>query len=115
MTWARTDACFPERDRQLLGLLRLHLEEILADAERARAGVPPLTPCEWEVLPLTAAGLTFAEVAARLCLSVGTVRKHGEHIRERMGVHSVAAAATPAMPHAPGSLPVQHPVLSSGR
>lgn len=72
------------------------------DAERGRAGVPRLSPREWEVLGLTAAGLSYAEVAAALFLSVGTVRKHMEHVRERLGVHSAAAAAIRAMPHAPG-------------
>lgn len=96
------DTPFTERDRQIAELLRPHLQEIWQDAERRRAGVPRLTPREWEVLELTAAGLTFPEVAARLFISVGTVRKHMEHVRERLGVHSAAAAAAKAMPHAPG-------------
>jgi DNA-binding CsgD family transcriptional regulator len=103
LTFARTGAPFSERDRQVLDLLRPHLHEIRLDAERRRAGVPRLTPREWEVLSLVGAGLSLTDVAARLVLSVGTVRKHAEHIRERLGVHSVAAAATKALPHAPGA------------
>jgi hypothetical protein len=43
---------FSERDRQVLELLRPHLYEVWLDAERRRAGVPPLSPREWEVLAL---------------------------------------------------------------
>jgi DNA-binding NarL/FixJ family response regulator len=85
-------------------LLRPHLQEIWLDAERRRAGVPRLTAREWEVLALAAHGMPYAEIAARLHLSAGTVRKHMEHVRERLGVHSVTAAAAVAMPHAPARL-----------
>jgi DNA-binding CsgD family transcriptional regulator len=92
---------FTERDRQIAALLRPHLQEIWLDAEQRRRGVPRLSPREWEVLELAAAGTTYAEIAERLFLSVGTVRKHMEHVRERLGVHSVAAAAALALPRAP--------------
>ena len=95
---------FTERDRHVAMLLRPHLQEIWLDAERRRSGVPKLTPREWEVLALTAQGLSYAEIAARLFISVGTVRKHMEHVRERLGVHSIPAAAAIAMPHAPAHL-----------
>jgi DNA-binding CsgD family transcriptional regulator len=95
---------FTERDRQLAALLRPHLQEIWLDAERRRAGVPQLTTREWEVLALAAAGMPYAVIADQLFISVGTVRKHMEHVRERLGVHSIAAAAARAMPHAPGHL-----------
>lgn len=95
---------FTERDRQVAELLRPHLQELWLDAERRRAGVPRLTPREWEVLALAAQGLPYATIAQTLFLSVGTVRKHMEHVRERLGVHSVPAAAALAMPHAPASL-----------
>jgi DNA-binding CsgD family transcriptional regulator len=45
-----------------------------------------------------AASVTHAEIVARLFLSTGTVRKHMEHVRERLGVHSTAAAAARALP-----------------
>jgi DNA-binding CsgD family transcriptional regulator len=95
---------FTERDRQLAMLLRPHLEEVWLDAERRRAGVPKLTEREWEVLALAATGVPYSVIAEQLYLSVGTVRKHMEHVRERLGVHSIAAAAAKAMPHAPAHL-----------
>jgi len=100
---------FSERDRQVLELLRPHLYELYLDAERRRAGVPRLTPREWEVLALAGTGLTKAEIAAALWISVGTVRTHTEHIREKLGVSSIAAAAARALPFAPG------PSFSRGR
>jgi DNA-binding CsgD family transcriptional regulator len=103
---------FSERDRQVLELLRPHLYEVWLDAERLRAGVPPLSPREWEVLALGAAGLSRAEIAAALWISVGTVRTHLEHIRTKLGVHSSAAAAAKALPYAPTGL---FPPVSRGR
>ncbi|MGY1793375.1 response regulator transcription factor [Geodermatophilus sp. SYSU D00525] len=100
----RWDRPFTERDRSLLELARPHVLELLLDAERRRAGVPPLTPREWEVLALFGAGLSREEVAGALWLSVGTVRKHAEHIREKCGTHTVAEAAARALPHAPSSV-----------
>ena len=85
-------------------LLRPHLQEIWLDAERRRAGVPQLTPREWELLALAAGGMPYAAIAGRLFISVGTVPKHMEHVRERLGVHSIPAAAAVAMPHAPAAL-----------
>ena len=92
---------FDERDRQIAALLRPHVQEIWLDAERRRAGVPELTDREWEVLALVGTGLSHAEIATRLFVAVSTVRKHLEHVRERMGVHSAVAAASIALPHAP--------------
>jgi DNA-binding CsgD family transcriptional regulator len=94
---------FTDRDRELATLLRPHVQEIWLDTLRRRARVPRLSPREWEVLALSAGGLSTAEIAGALFLSPGTVRKHAEHIRERLGVHSMAAAAAVAMPHAPAA------------
>ncbi len=95
---------FTERDRQLVQLLRPHLQEIWLDAERRRAGVPQLTAREWEVLAMAAAGLSYAEIGRRLFIAQGTVRKHTENVRTRLGVHSIRAAAAVALPHAPSQL-----------
>jgi DNA-binding CsgD family transcriptional regulator len=60
------------------------------------------------VLERAAAGASYADIAAELFISVGTVRKHMEHVRERLGVHSVLAAAAVALPRPPeaaGSAP----------
>jgi DNA-binding CsgD family transcriptional regulator len=92
---------FTERDRQVAALARPHLQEIWLDAEQRRRGVPRLSRREWEVLERAATGMTYDEIAAALFISVGTVRKHMEHVRERLGVHSVAAAAALALPRPP--------------
>jgi DNA-binding CsgD family transcriptional regulator len=89
---------FSERDRQVAALARPHLHELWLDAQRPRRGRLPLSAREWEVLELAAAGRSYAEIAAHLSVSVGTVRKHMEHVRERLGVHSVLAAAAIAFP-----------------
>lgn len=93
---------FTERDRQVAAVARPHLQEIWLDAEQRRRGIPRLTPREWEVLERAAAGMPYADIAAELFVSVGTVRKHMEHVRERLGVHSIAAAAAVALPRPPG-------------
>lgn len=104
---------FNERDRQVAALLRPHFEEIWLDAERRRHGVPHLTQREWQVLGMAAAGLSYAQIAHELFVSVGTVRKHMEHVRDRLGVHSLGAAAALALPHAPAAMRVYLP--GSGR
>ncbi len=73
------------------------------DNERRRSGVPALTPREWQVLTLTAAGLSHTEIAERLIISVSTVHKHMENVRTRLGVRTAAAAAAVALPHAPNA------------
>lgn len=97
-----TGPAFTDRDRQLAALARPHLQEIWLDAEQRRRDVPRLTPREWEVLERAAAGVAYADIAAELFISVGTVRKHMEHVRERLGVHSAAAAAAVAFPRPAG-------------
>ena len=52
-----------------------------------------LTERELEVLRLVARGLTDAEIAARLVLSVHTVHRHIANIRTRLGVPTRSAAA----------------------
>jgi DNA-binding CsgD family transcriptional regulator/tetratricopeptide (TPR) repeat protein len=63
---------------------------------RTRANPAQLTARELEILPLLAAGLRNAEIAAQLFLSPKTVDHHVSHILAKLGVHSrgdVAAAA----------------------
>ncbi len=55
-----------------------------------------LTERQHQVLALLAEGLTDAGIASRLGLSVGTARKHTEHIRTRLDVSSRTAAVTKA-------------------
>lgn len=87
---------FSEADRALLTLLRPHVHQAYLDAERRRHPVPELTPRQWQLIDLLAAGHTNAQIARRLYVSEGTVRKHLEHIYRRLGVSSRAAAITRA-------------------
>jgi DNA-binding CsgD family transcriptional regulator len=89
---------FSERDRALLTLLRPHLHQACLDAERRRVGTPRLTRRQWELLRLVAAGHTNEQIARRLGVSEGTVRKHLENIYGRLHVSSRTAAVTHAFP-----------------
>jgi DNA-binding NarL/FixJ family response regulator len=64
----------------------------------AEPGVPPagLTRRELEVLTLVADGLTNAQIAARLVLSVRTVTTHVEHLLSKLGRTGRAACAARA-------------------
>jgi DNA-binding CsgD family transcriptional regulator len=99
--WRDGGRDFEERDRLVLQLIRPHLYEIYLDARRRRAGVPRLTRRELDVLRLVADGLGNADIARRLFISVGTVRKHLEHIFDRTGVRTRAGAVRVALPHLP--------------
>jgi len=101
---------FSERDRAVLEMLRPHLRarEALADLHgRARdtdgattpAGTTDeqqasLTAREREILHLVGKGQTNAQIAAELWITPGTVKKHLEHVYEKVGVAGRAAAAT---------------------
>jgi len=87
---------FSERDRALLTLLRPHLHQAYRDAERRRHPSPQLTPRQWELLRLVAAGHTNAQIARQLGISAGTVRIHLENIYARLHVSSRTAAVTRA-------------------
>ncbi|HEX2850107.1 MAG TPA: helix-turn-helix transcriptional regulator [Acidimicrobiales bacterium] len=91
---------FTESDRLLLSLLRPHLGELSGDLLHARGAAPNLTPRQWQLLTLVAAGHTNAEIAARLYLSANTVRTHLENIFERLQVTTRTAAVARAFPHA---------------
>jgi DNA-binding CsgD family transcriptional regulator len=89
---------FSERDRALLTLLRPHLHQAYLDTERRCHPVPQLTPRQWELLRLLAAGHTNTQIARRLGISEGTVRTHLENIYTRLNVSSRVAAVTRAFP-----------------
>jgi DNA-binding CsgD family transcriptional regulator len=89
---------FSERDRALLTLLRPHLHQAYLDAERRRHPVAQLTPRQWELLRLVAAGLTNAQIADQLGVAEGTVRIHLGNVYERLHVASRTAAVTRAFP-----------------
>jgi len=83
---------FSERDRALLALLRPHVHEAYLDAEASRGGVTRLTPRQWDLLRLVAAGHTNSQAARRLGIAEGTVRKHLENTYRKLGVSSRTAA-----------------------
>ncbi|WP_217913036.1 helix-turn-helix transcriptional regulator [Miltoncostaea marina] len=64
-----------------------------------------LSPRQAQVLALVADGRTNAAVAAALHLSPRTVQKHLEHVYERLGVRSRAAATAVAVPTLAGARP----------
>lgn len=60
---------------------------------------PRLTPRQWEVLHGVAAGETNHQIGHRLGLSEATVRKHLEHIFERLQVSSRTEAVMVVSDH----------------
>jgi DNA-binding CsgD family transcriptional regulator len=96
---------FTEREQLIAGLLRPHLHDIWRQSRRAPARVPRLTPREWEILHLVGDGLSNAEIAKALFLAPATVRKHLEHVFDKVGVRSRSAAAATMMPHSPYAWP----------
>ncbi len=62
-------------------------------ADRNASG---LTVRELDVLNLLADGLTNGEIAQRLWIAPGTVRRHLENIYEKLGVHTRTAAVAAA-------------------
>jgi DNA-binding CsgD family transcriptional regulator len=91
-TDCRSGLDFSARERLLLGLLRPHLDAVWLRADQRRRGVARLTPRQRELLMLVAAGHSNAEIASRLFISVGTVRKHLDRIFDQLGVGSRTAA-----------------------
>ena len=86
---------FDERHREVLTVLRPHLEAIRERWER-RHRPPGLSDREAEIVHLLREGLTNQEIAERLVISKGTVRTHLENIFGKLGVHSRTAAVTRA-------------------
>ena len=66
---------------------------VSSPSRSAAAPASALTERETEVLRLVAQGLTDAEIAAALVLSVHTVHRHIANIRTRLGVATRSAAA----------------------
>lgn len=67
------------------------IDGVLLLEERQR--LPRVTAREREILELVAEGRTNAEIAERLWVSPGTVRKHLENVFAKLGVHTRTAAA----------------------
>jgi DNA-binding CsgD family transcriptional regulator len=97
------DSDFGDRERLLMHRLRPHLVGLYRSAEVRRrldsitAAFDPdatdrLTRRECEVMLRVADGLSNAEIASVLVVERSTVRKHLEHIYEKLGVRSRTAA-----------------------
>ena len=71
-------------------LRRAPVEDSAATA--ARVATHPLTRREHEVVMLVAEGLTNAQIAERLWISPGTVRRHLQNVFAKLGVHTRTAA-----------------------
>jgi DNA-binding NarL/FixJ family response regulator len=88
-------------DRQLraspmyVDYLRPHLDAVSQSRRRSRQATR-LTPRQSELLRLVALGYTNHQIARRLSVTEATVRKHLEHIFERLQVTSRTAAVTQA-------------------
>lgn len=100
MVYRRGGKDFTERDRALLTLLRPHVATLHARMVGARDGVATdlLTPRQWQLLRLVAAGAGNRQIARTLRLSEGTVRKHLENIYARLGVNNRTTAIARAFP-----------------
>ena len=92
------DPGFSDREVLLLRILRPHLVELHDRHQRLLRGQPELTPRQWEILRLVAAGDSNAQVARTLHVSQATVRKHLENIFQRLDVASRTEAAARARP-----------------
>lgn len=83
---------FSDRELLLLTLIRPHLVELHEAMLQSGRG-PTLTARQAEVLRLVRGGLTNSQIARRLGISSGTVRKHLEHIYTTLEVTNRTAAA----------------------
>lgn len=91
----------PAVQRLLVDAVAAGASSAATPAEPPRAVVPPdgLTPREAEVLGLIAAGLSNAEIAARLVVSEATVKSHINHLLPKIGARDRAQAVSYAYQH----------------
>jgi LuxR family maltose regulon positive regulatory protein len=90
-------AASPQYVGQLL-LATLGKDAVPSTGARGRAGllVEPVSGREVEVLRLLASGISNQEIAARLFVSLDTVKTHLKHIYGKLGVHNRARAVAKA-------------------
>lgn len=113
IAFLRAGPDFDVRERTLLALLRPHLDDVYRKARAARPDAERLTPRQRIVLQLVARGLSNKEIADRLVLSRGTVRKHLDNAFRQLGVSSRTAAVVRAFPH--GVPPLVSPACAPPR
>jgi DNA-binding CsgD family transcriptional regulator len=103
----RSGRNFTQRERSLLEFLRPALIKMheAASARRRQKELEavPLTRRETEILGWIAHGKTTREIAVILVVSPHTVRKHIEHILEKLDVRTRSAAVARAFPSAPSA------------
>ena len=92
----------PELSARLLRRLVAESAERGGSPQKAAraAGHPsvvPLTPREHEVLGLVKLGMTNRQIAAKLVISVGTVKNHVEHIIQKLGTSDRTQAVVRAL------------------
>lgn len=90
---------FGRRERMIMRVLRPHLAALYRSATHRRRlatldseATAELTPRERDVMLRVADGLSNAEIASALVVERSTVRKHLEHVYEKLGVRSRTAA-----------------------
>jgi DNA-binding NarL/FixJ family response regulator len=79
---------FSDRDRDVLAILRPHIYEAVKVQAEHRRPRPELTKRQRETLRLVAEGYTNRQIARRLSITEGTVRKHLENAFVRLNVTS---------------------------
>jgi DNA-binding CsgD family transcriptional regulator len=97
----RSGPNFSQRDRSLLEFLRPAFIKMHAAAASRRRQLPPSSPLtrrEAEILGWIADGKTTRQIATILVVSPHTVRKHIEHILEKLDVRTRSAAVARAFP-----------------
>jgi DNA-binding CsgD family transcriptional regulator len=110
MVFVRRTRDFDAQDRTLLALLRPHLVRAYRHHVVRRGGADALTPRQRTVLHLVAHGCSNDEIATRLVLSTGTVRKHLDNAFRHLGVSSRAAAVVRAFPEGVPVYPTRIPL-----
>lgn len=98
MLWRADSRDFTDRETLLLTLLRPHLAALQHSVTRRDSGAAGLTARQLDVLRLVAEGHTNLQIARRLFLSEGTVRRHLENVFDRLNVNSRMAAVATVFP-----------------
>jgi DNA-binding CsgD family transcriptional regulator len=92
--WRAPGRDFTEKDRFVLTLLRPHLLNTYRHALTQAPAGDGLTRRQFELLGQVEQGFTNRQIARRLQISEGTVRRHLNNVYERLGVSSRTAAVT---------------------
>ena len=105
---------FSESERELVELVRPHLNQAFRDAQlrekadplsAARLAGLGLTEREAEVMRLLVDGRSASEIAEELTISVHTSRNHIAHVYEKLGVSNRAAAVAAVLRASPLEAP----------